>query len=57
MRVMVALENRFLKSPDGNVYSSTVCDYHFWQRYLRVFDELIVCARVKKQIKDSKTVK
>jgi len=46
VRVMVALENRFLKTRSGNIYSTTVCDYNFWKRYLQVFDEVIVFARV-----------
>lgn len=46
MRVMVALENRFLKTTNGNIYSTTVCDYTFWRRYLQVFDEVVVLARV-----------
>lgn len=48
MRVMVALEDRFFKSPDGNVYSNTITDYNFWKRYLQVFDEVVVLARVCK---------
>ena len=47
MRVMVALEDRFFKTPNGNIYSNTTCDYKFWERYLQVFDEVIVLARVK----------
>jgi glycosyltransferase involved in cell wall biosynthesis len=47
MRVVVALENRFIKTQNGNIYSTTVCDYSFWKRYLQVFDEVIVFARVK----------
>ena len=47
MRVMVALEDRFFRTPNGNIYSNTTCDYKFWQRYLQVFDEVIVLARVK----------
>lgn len=46
MRVMVALENRFLKSQNGNIYSTTVCDYNFFSRYLQVFDSVLVFARV-----------
>jgi len=46
VRVLVALENRFLKTRSGNIYSTTVCDYNFWKRYLQVFDEVIVFARV-----------
>lgn len=47
MRVLVALENRFLKTQNGNIYSTTVCDYGFWRRYLQVFDEVLVLARVE----------
>ena len=46
MRVMVALEHRFFRAQDGNVYSNTVCDYTFWLRYLQVFDEVVVLARL-----------
>ena len=46
MRVMIAVENRFLKTRNDDIYSTTVCDYNFWQRYLQVFDEVIVFARV-----------
>jgi glycosyltransferase involved in cell wall biosynthesis len=43
---MVALEDRFFRWPDGQIYSNTVCDYVFWSRYLQLFDEVIVFARV-----------
>ena len=46
MRIMVAVENRFLKTTNGNIYSTTVCDYTFFSRYLKVFDQVIVFARV-----------
>jgi len=46
MRIMVALENRLVKTRNGNIYSTTVCDYNFWSRYLLVFDEVVVLARV-----------
>jgi glycosyltransferase involved in cell wall biosynthesis len=46
VRVTVALENRFLRACDGNIYSTTVCDYSFWRRYLQVFDAVQVFARV-----------
>ena len=46
MRIMVALENRFLKTTSGNIYSTTICDYKFFSRYLKAFDEVIVFARV-----------
>jgi len=46
VRVVVALENRFVKTRNEDIYSTTVCDYSFWQRYLQVFDEVVVFARV-----------
>lgn len=46
MRVMVALEDRFFKTADGNIYSNTISDYKFWSRYLQCFDEVVVLARV-----------
>ena len=52
MRVMVALENRFVKTQNGNIYSTTVCDYNFWKRYLQVFDEVIVFARMADILKE-----
>lgn len=45
MRVMVALEDRFVKTQNGNVYSDLV-DYAFLSRYLQVFNEVIVFARL-----------
>ncbi len=46
MRVMIALENRFYAGPSGAIYSNNVFDYRVWQRYLQVFDEVVVFARV-----------
>jgi glycosyltransferase involved in cell wall biosynthesis len=46
MRVMIALEDRFFRTQNGNIYSNTISDYNFWKRYLQVFDEVVVLARV-----------
>ena len=46
MRVFVALDQRFPGLADGSVWTATVYDYDFWRRYLRVFDEVVVVARV-----------
>jgi len=46
LRVLVAIENRFVQSQNGNIYSTTNCDYAFWSRYLTAFDEVVVFARV-----------
>lgn len=44
--MLVALEARFVRAADGRIYSSTGVDgYRFWQRYLEVFDTVLVAAR------------
>jgi len=47
MRVVVALETRFSRTPDGAVWTRGWLDETFWQRYLDVFDEVNVAARVE----------
>lgn len=47
MNLVVALEHRFLRTPDGRVWTPTTFAYNFWQRYLEVFDSVRVVARVK----------
>jgi glycosyltransferase involved in cell wall biosynthesis len=47
VRVFVALDQRFFGLADGSVWTATVYDYEFWLRYLRVFDEVVVVARVR----------
>ncbi len=47
MRVSVALEQRFMSTPDGKVWTRSSFGYDFWQRYLDVFDEVNVVARVR----------
>lgn len=44
--LLVVLEQHFIK--DGNdVYTDVQCDECFWDRYLSVFDRLVVCARMR----------
>jgi glycosyltransferase involved in cell wall biosynthesis len=45
-RVLVALEHHFLSGTDGCIYASGPPDYTFWRRYLSVFNEVVVLARV-----------
>lgn len=52
MRLMVTTDDRFLRRRDGNIYSTTVCDYGFWCRYLEVFDEVLVLARVAEALEN-----
>lgn len=46
MKVIVALETRYQRTPDGAVWSDGASDARFWQRYLDVFDGVHVVARV-----------
>jgi L-malate glycosyltransferase len=47
MKVVISLEQRFDRTPDGKVWTQTTCAYPFWTRYLEVFDRVSVFARVK----------
>ncbi len=47
MRVLVATESRFDRTPDGVHWNVAWAKYEFWRRYLDVFDEVCVLARVR----------
>ncbi len=47
MRVVVSLEHHFDRTPDGVVWTQTQFPYRFWHRYLEVFDQVRVIARVR----------
>ena len=46
MNLLVALDHRFERTPDGAVWS-WFFDYAFWGRFLEVFGEIRVLARVR----------
>jgi glycosyltransferase involved in cell wall biosynthesis len=46
MHVLISLEERFKRTPDGAVWSDSTFFYSFWKRYLEVFDKVRVMARV-----------
>jgi glycosyltransferase involved in cell wall biosynthesis len=46
MDVCVAIDHRFQRTPDGNVWSGTTFTEAFWQRYLDVYERVRVVARV-----------
>jgi glycosyltransferase involved in cell wall biosynthesis len=50
MTVSVALEHRFLRLPDGSVWTQVQCAWPFWQRYLDVFDHVRCVARVREVV-------
>ncbi|MEG4519585.1 MULTISPECIES: glycosyltransferase family 4 protein [unclassified Microcoleus] len=47
MKVIVTLEYRFDRTPDGTVWTQTTFPYSFWTRYLEVFDRVSVVARTR----------
>jgi glycosyltransferase involved in cell wall biosynthesis len=47
MDLIISLEQRFHRTPDGAVWSDAAFDNRFWNRYLEVFDEVRVAARVE----------
>ena len=46
MIVVIALETRFVETPDGVIWSLGWLDRSFWNRYLDVFEGVRVIARV-----------
>jgi glycosyltransferase involved in cell wall biosynthesis len=47
MKVVISIEQRFDRTPDGKVWTQTTCAYPFWTRYLEVFDQVSVFARIR----------
>lgn len=48
MRVLVPLAVHYLRGPDGRTYTDGPNRYSFWLRYLQVFDQVRVLARVRR---------
>ena len=46
MRVCVTTEQRFARTPDGRIWALSTFRHDFWLRYLEVFDEVKVLARI-----------
>lgn len=47
MKLIVTLEHRFARTPDGVVWTQTQFAHSFWARYLEVFNQVHVVARVR----------
>jgi glycosyltransferase involved in cell wall biosynthesis len=47
MKVVIILEHRFDRTPDGRVWTQTTFAYSFWLQYLKVFDRVCVVARIR----------
>ena len=46
MRVCITTEQRFQRTLDGAVWTTSAMPYGFWRRYLSVFEEVQVIARI-----------
>jgi len=46
MNLVVSLENRFERTPEGAVWTQSVFTRAFWDRYLEIFDSVRVVARL-----------
>jgi phosphatidyl-myo-inositol dimannoside synthase len=44
--LLVSLEQRFLRDPNGRIWTDSGFDSDFWARYLRVFSDVLIVARV-----------
>lgn len=47
MKLLVIQEQHFVRMPNGEVWVDEQSDSKFWERYLEVFEEVVVCARFK----------
>jgi phosphatidylinositol alpha-1,6-mannosyltransferase len=45
--LLIALEQKFARSPDGAIWTDSMYARRFWDRYLTVFDRVRVLARVQ----------
>ena len=57
MQVNVFLDHKFIRTPDGAIYSTTMFDPAFWERYLEVFSKVQVIGRLKPVDKAPDTAK
>ena len=47
MKLLVIQEQHFTQKSNGEIWVDKQSDCSFWNRYLEVFDEIVVCARMK----------
>ena len=48
MKLLVIQEQHFVRMPNGEVWVDEQSDSKFWERYLSVFEEVVVCARFRR---------
>lgn len=47
MKLLVAPDSAMTRTPDGKYWCPTIYEYSFFERYLQVFDSIVVVSRVK----------
>lgn len=47
MKLLVATDAHIFRTPDGKHWCKSIYGYDFWKRYLNVFDEVRIVARMK----------
>jgi len=47
MQLLISSEQRFERTPDGAVWTPNANSYSFWSRYLKVFENMRVLARIR----------
>lgn len=47
MRVLIPIDHRFNRTPDGAIWTQTMFTPSYWRRYFEVFDEVKIVARVQ----------
>jgi glycosyltransferase involved in cell wall biosynthesis len=47
MKILFAYDHKFCRDKNGNIYSTGQFPYRLWQRYLEIFDEIVVAGRVR----------
>lgn len=48
MKVLITTHAQIFCSPDGRMWTKSVYSYNFFQRYLRIFETVLLISRVKK---------
>lgn len=47
MRLLVAPDSAMYRTPDGKYWCPTIYAYSFFERYLQVFEQIVVASRVR----------
>ena len=47
MKVIITLEQVFLRTPDGFIWGPGIYSNNYWKQYLNIFDGVKVIARIK----------